>query len=149
MFYLSLRLLRWLRFRHIIPYEFKKKYCWFCIKTYYRAYGEGTLLKQTCLKWLQDFEINFSASWDECRAKRPTSFVENFIQNMVAKHSQQTNNTEIKYLKKMCLINQYGAWVQQICTNKNLLNRISTCGFLLGRRKEVQFHHRFVTEDEK
>jgi len=54
----------------------------------------------------------------------------------------------IRHLKTLGYINRYDVWVPHNLTEKNLMDRISICDFLLKRNENDPFLKRIITGDE-
>ena len=148
-------------FWHIILYYFKKgknatetqkKICAVC--------GKGAVTDPTCQKWFAKFPAGDFSLDDAPRSGRPVEVDSDQIQILIENNQHYTtqeianilkiskSSTE-NHLHKLGYVNRFDVWIPRKLSEKNLLDRISTCNSLCKRKENVPFLKQIVTGDEK
>uniref|UniRef100_A0A834VFY9 Histone-lysine N-methyltransferase SETMAR n=1 Tax=Sarcoptes scabiei TaxID=52283 RepID=A0A834VFY9_SARSC len=124
------------------------------------TYGPKTLAVPTASKWYKRFRSGNSKVVDEPRSGRPiqTDYdqIMEFIETdrhasitLIGKSLNITRKTVLTYLHKFGLKKRCDVWLPEELTQKNLLDRINICDWLLKRYRFDPFLQRMVTGDIK
>ena len=129
-------------FRHIMLYYFKRgKNATETHKKICAVYGEGAVTDQTCQKRFVKFRAgDFSLGYAP-RSGRPAEVESDQIETFIENNQRYTtweiadifkiskSNIE-NHLQQLGCVNRFDVWVPHKLSEKNLLDRISTCDSL-------------------
>lgn len=132
--------------------ETQKKIC--------TVYGEGAVTDRTCQKWFAKFRAGDFSLDHAPRLGRPVEVDSSQIETLIENNQRYTTREIADILKvskssvenhlhQLGYVNRFGVWVPRTLSEKNLLDRISTCDSLLKRNENVPFLKQIVTGDEK
>ena len=123
-------------------------------------YGEGAVTDRTCRKWFAKFRARDFSLDDVPQSGRPVEVDSDQIETLT-ENNQSYNTWEIAGILKISKssvenqlyqlghVNHFDVWVPHRLSEKNLLDRISTCNSLLKHNENVPFLKQIVTGDEK
>uniref|UniRef100_A0AC11CZU8 Uncharacterized protein n=5 Tax=Ovis aries TaxID=9940 RepID=A0AC11CZU8_SHEEP len=149
------------QFRHIMLDYFKKgKNATDTKKKICAEYGEGAVTERTCQKWFAKFRAGDFSLYDAPRSGRPVEVDSNQIETLIESNQHYTTREIADILKiskssvenhlhQLGYVNRFDVWVPLKLSQKNLLDRISTCDSLLKRNESVPFLKQIVTGNEK
>ena len=115
---------------------------------------------RTCQKWSAEFRAGdfwlADAPWSGRPAEVGSDQIETLIENNQC-HTTQERDDILKiskssaenHLHQLGFVHCFDVWVPHKLSEKNLLDRISTCDSLLKRNENVPFLKQIVTGDEK
>ena len=114
------------------------------------VYGQGAVTKRTCQKWFAKFRAGDFSLDDAPGSGRPVEVdshqIETFIENNqrytmweIAHILKISKSSVENHLHQLGYVNCFDVWVPQKLSEKNLLDRISTCDSLLRRNEHVPF----------
>ena len=148
-------------FRHIMLYYFKKgKNATEIHKKICAVYGEGAVTDRTCQKWFAKSRAGDFSLDDAPQSGRPVEVDSDQIKTVIENNQRYTTweianilniskSSVENHLHQLGYVNRFDVWVPHKLSEKNLLDRISTCDSLLKRNENVSFLKQFVTGDEK
>lgn len=150
-----------LHFRHIMLYEFRKgSNVPNAVKNIQEVYKDNAPSEITVKRWFAKFRRGEFDLSDKPRSGRPSEIDDDFIHNLlklnpristeeIAERLNCDKSTAFRHIKKLDYISKLDLWVPHLLTDKNKLDRVSSCNSLLGRLTNDPFLDRLVTGDEK
>ncbi|KAL9919300.1 histone-lysine N-methyltransferase SETMAR-like [Glossina fuscipes] len=123
-------------------------------------YGQDTLSKATAKRWFSRFRSGNLDVQDAPRSGRPITEKVNEIlakveqdrhvsSHDIARDLNINHQTVLNHLEKAGYKKKLDVWVPPDLTQKNLIDRISICEYLLKRNELEPFLQRLITSDEK
>ena len=132
--------------------ETQKKIC--------AVYGEGAVTDRMCQKWFAKFHAGDFSLDAASRSGRPVEAdsdqIETVTENNQCYATQEV--ADILEISKSCVenhlhqlgyVHRFDVWVPHKLSEKNLLDRISTCDSLLKRNENVPLLKQIVMGDKK
>ena len=115
---------------------------------------------QTCQKWFVKFRVGDFSLDNAPQSGRPVEVdsdqIETLIENNQCYTMQEiadilkiSKSSAENHLHQLGYVNRFDAWVPHKLSEKNLLDRISTCNSLLKHNENVPFLKQIVMGDEK
>ena len=139
------------RFQQIMLYYFKKgKNKTETQKKICAVYGEGAVTDHTCQKWFVKFHAGDFSLDNAPRSGRPVEVHGDQIETLI-ENNQCYTTREIagilkiskssieNHLHQLGYVNRFDVWVPHKLSEKNLLDRISTCDSHLNITKMFRF----------
>ena len=148
-------------FRHIMLYYFKKgKNATETQKKICAVYGEGAVTDRMCQKQLAKFHARDFLLDDAPWSGRPVEVDSDQIEILTENNQRYTTRETADILKifkssienhlhQLGYVNHFDVWVPHKLSQKNPLDRISTCNSLLKCNENVLFLKQIVMGDEK
>ncbi|XP_043258028.1 histone-lysine N-methyltransferase SETMAR-like [Colletes gigas] len=148
-------------FRHLMYFYYKKgKNAVQVAKKICAVYGGDAVSDRTVREWFAKFKDGDFNLEDRPRSGRPSTVDDDQIKVLISNHHRITtremaeclkvsNSTIHAHLVRLGFVSRLDVWVPHKLTEKNLMDRVSTCDLLFKRHENDPFLKRMITGDEK
>ncbi|XP_026829826.1 histone-lysine N-methyltransferase SETMAR-like [Ooceraea biroi] len=124
------------------------------------VYGDNAVSERTVREWFVKFRRGEFNVEDRPRSGRPSAVDDDQIKALITNNQHITtreiaerlkvsNSTIYEHLMRLGFVSRLDVWVPHELTERNLMDRISTCDLLLKRNENDPFFKQMITGDEK